>query len=194
MTVMIRRRSRGVGGSFRISKATSTRASASARCCRRLVPSPLLMMPGLVQSGKQHPWRAHAECPHAANASPSRVEHAGAKTRGLCSIKRVDAACRDARAHQASLSPSDFSFLTDLDEDSSSASLLFDVGATGSLAIRARGLQVCLQGTTNPAPPCAAHWQPLLNPASRSSPCLRVASCRLGRKHGMPQDPGAVTE
>ena len=52
-----------------------------------------------------------------------------------CSVERVEAAREAARTRHAALSPSDFSFLTDLDEEASSASLLFDVGATGECAI-----------------------------------------------------------
>ena len=47
------------------------------------------------------------------------------------SIAALRAAQRAARAKPSSLKECDFSFLTDLDEESGSASLLFDVGASG---------------------------------------------------------------
>lgn len=42
----------------------------------------------------------------------------------------VQAATRDANAYCKNLSPSDLSFLTDLDEDTSSVSLRFDIVRT----------------------------------------------------------------
>ena len=72
----------------------------------------------------------------------------GAVTTRAESKVEVDAARRAARAHTNALSTSDFSFLTDLDEESKSASLTFDVGALGvplALAKIQIVLQACIE-------------------------------------------------
>jgi len=62
------------------------------------------------------------------------------------SFADVEAAKQAARARTNALSASDFSFLTDLDEESESASMTFDVGALGVPLALAR-VQLVIQVT-----------------------------------------------
>jgi hypothetical protein len=68
----------------------------------------------------------------------------GAVTTRAESKVEVDAARQAARAHTNALSMSDLSFLTDLDEESKSASMTFDVGALGVPLALAK-VQIVLQ-------------------------------------------------
>ena len=68
----------------------------------------------------------------------------GAVTTRAESKVEVDAARQAARAHTNALSMSDLSFLTDLDEESKSASMTFDVDALGVPLALAK-VQIVLQ-------------------------------------------------